>query len=350
MIFGWKQKRIEGLLAQSLYEPLSESERAELEGALASDASLRAEHEALRLFVKSVPSGPLERTPDLLPLLRDRLDVPTRRAAGFRFAYAGLVAALIVTALLGAWRIFGQPNQTGPAVIAQNGATDTLVSQAVTEANGLLAKHDTAGAYEVLHMALSRQPGDAHAGEAQWMLTECAFDLNRYSEAYDACNTLFAQYYPSLERDGARRAKAIGLRDLLAEAKKVEFASLQAFDVAKRDRSNTFTALEQVAANYAKFQGTEQYALGDMVAQEMAASVAAEGGLDISTPKGTLAAYEGARARCTSPVAVALLDMKIGDAYAGALKDPASAKEHYQRAAENPVLASLAAKALQKLD
>jgi hypothetical protein len=82
----------------------------------------------------------------------------------------------------------------------------------------------------------------------------------------------------------------------------------------------------------------------------MAMTVAREAGLDINSPAGTLAAYKGAHDRCTSPVAVALLELKIGDAYADALHEPAAAREHYQRAAENPVLASLATKALNRLN
>ena len=164
------------------------------------------------------------------------------------------------------------------------------------------------------------------------------------------CAEVLAAYGASLEDDANLREQAIDLRDLSAEAKKVEFASLQAFDVAMRDRAHPFAALEEVAATYAKYQGTEQYALGDLVATEMAAAVAAEAGYSTATPSGRLAAFEGARTKCTSPVALALLDMKIGDAYSGALNDRMAAKEHYERAAKNPVLEGLAVKALKRLE
>ena len=349
-MFHWKQKRIEGLMAASLYEPLSERDRQTLDRALQSDASLRAEYESLRRLVDAVPSVPLESIPNLLPLLQQRLDAPARRSPGYRLVYAGAVAALLVAFSAGTWYA-NRANLLPGSITARNsGAADTLVSQALEEANGLLAKQDLPAAYDVLRKALSHQPDDARAGEAQWLVADCAFKLNRYSEAYDACNRLFADYRASLEDNAYRRTQAINLRDLLAEAKKVDFASIQAFDVAKRDRANPFAALEEVAATYAKYQGTDQYALGDLVAKEMAATVAAETGIDINSPAGTLAAYQSAHDRCTSPVAVALLDMKIGDAYLGAHNDRAAAKEHYERAAENPVLASLATKALQRIE
>ena len=350
MLFRWKQNRIEGLLAQSLYEPLTDSEQRELDRALEADPALRAERGALRRMVESVPADPFGPVPNLLPGLRDRLDEPARRGPALRWAYAGAAAALVAVVSIIAWQAdMGEKSRTRVAVVKSD-APDTLVAQALADAEGLIAKRDVAAAFEVLSKALSRQPGDAHAGEAQWLLAQCAFDLNRYADSYTACATLFADYYPSLEGNAERRARAIALRDLLAEAKQVDFVSLQAFDVAKRDRTNLFAALEDVAATYAKYQGTDQYALGDLVALEMAKAVASEVGLDTATPQGALAAYQAARGRCASPVAAALLDLKIGDAYAAALHDPVSAKEHYRRAAENPVLAHLATKALERMD
>jgi len=350
MMFPWNRRRIEGLLAASLYEPLSERDQRALDRAMQSDTALRAEYESLRRLVNAVPPAPVESIPNLLPLLRDRLDAPSRRSAGYRWAYAGAAATVVLGLSLGAWYADREGVPPGPIATVKTGAPNTLVSQALAEAEGLLAKQDMPAAYDVLRKALSRQPGDARAGDAQWLAADCAFKLKHYSEAYDACNQLFAEYGASLDGNPDRRTRAINLRDLLAEAKEVDYASLQAFDVAKRDRANTFGALENVAATYAKYHGTEQYALGDLVAKEMAATVAAETGIDINTPAGTLAAYQGAHDRCTSPVAVALLDMKIGDAYLGPLNDRAAAKEHYQRAAENPVLASLATKALRRVE
>ncbi len=350
MMFPWNRRRIEGLLAASLYEPLSERDRRALDRAMQSDAALRKEYGSLRRLVNAVPPAPVESIPNLLPLLRARLNAPARRNAGYRWAYAGAAAAVVVGLSLGTWYAGRESITPGPIAALDSDAPNTLVSQALAEAEGLLAKQDMPAAYDVLRKALSRQPGDRRAGEAQWLVADCAFKLKDYSEAYEACNRLFAEYRASLDDNPDRRTLAINLRDLLAEARKVDYESLQAFDVAKRDRANTFGALENVAATYAKYQGTEQYALGDLVAKEMAATVAAETGIDINTPAGTLAAYQGAHDRCTSPVAVALLDLKIGDAYLDPLNDPAAAKEHYQRAAENPVLASLATKALRRVE
>lgn len=350
MMFHWKQERTQGLLAKSLYESLNEAEQRELDRALETDPSLRADRDAFRTLVDSIPVTALEQTPNLLPLLTKRMDAPQRRGGAFRMVFAGAAAMFIVVLSAATWYSLVRPQYPGHDSHARTGQPNTLVAQALAEAKTLLAKRDTTAAYEVLREALQRQPGDASAGEAQWILAECAFNLNRYSEAYDACSTLFAKYYASLEDDADRREQAIHLREILAEAKKVEFASLQAFDVAKRDRVNTLAALENVATEYAKYQGADQYALGDLVAKEMAVTVAKEIGVDIDTPGGIGIAYKSARDRCTSPTAIAFLDMKIGDVYAQSLNDPIAAKGYYRRAAENPVVASLAAKALERIE
>lgn len=348
MIFNWKKQRTQGLMAASLYEPLTDTEQRELNRALEGDAALRSEYESMRRLVRGIPETTAGPVPDLLPLLHERLNAAPRRNPASLFAY-GAAAILLVAVSLGVWYANRSGAVSERATPVKMATADTLVSQALAEAETLLAKNDFPAALDVLRKAISRQPGDAQAGKAQWLVADCAFKLKRYPDAYAACNQLFASYSSWLENDTTIRTQAINLRDLLEEAKQVDFASLQAFDAAKRDRTNTFAALEKVAANYAKYQGAEQYALGDLVAKEMAATVALDAGIDIATPAGALAAYQRAHDRCTSPVAVALLDMKIGDTYVDTLHDRASAQEHYRRAAENPMLASLAAKALDRL-
>lgn len=348
-MFHWKQRRIEGLMAASLYEPLSEAEQRELDYAIRSKQDLATEYESLKRFAGNIPDLGLAKTPDLLPLLRGRLDERLRPAWGLRFAYACALVVVVAGASAASWKLY--QHRVGDPVIqtAQGRGDVTLVSQSIDQAKVLLAKYDYASAYGVLRRAVSHQPGDAYAGEAQWLALNCAIELKQYPDAYDACYLLFGDYRDWLETDSARMTEAMELRELLTEAKKVEFASLQALDVAKRDRANTFAALERVAEDYAKYHSAEQYALGDRIAKEMVAAIAEATGVNVNTPQGTLAAYEDARNRCTLPNAVALLDMKMGDAYRDALNDPASAKQHYTRAGENPVFAALADKALKGL-
>ena len=348
-MFHWKQNRIEGLMAASLYEPLSEVEQRELDQAIGSNQDLSAQYESLKRLAGNIPNTGLAKTPDLLPLLRERLDERVRPHWGYRLAYACAVVVVMAGASAASWMMY-QHRVGSPAVQTAQGRGDvTLVSQSIDQAKVFLAKYDYASAYSVLRRAVSHQPGDAYAGEAQWLAVKCAIELKQYPDAYDACHQLFGDYRDWLATDSTRMTEAMELRELLDEARKVEFASLQELDVAKRNRANTFAALESVAEKYAQYHGAEQYALGDRIAKEMVAAIAEETGVKINTPQGTLAAYEDARKRCTSPVAVALLDMKMGDACRDALNDPTSAKFHYERAAENPVIAALADKALKGL-
>ena len=348
-MFYRKQRRIEGLMAASLYEPLSEAEQRELDAALRSSPTLASEYESLKALVGNIPNAGLARTPDLLPLLQNRLEERERPTWGFRLAYACAVVLVVVGASAGSWKLYQQRTGSLPVQTARGNGDVTLVSQSIDEAKVLLAKQDYAGAYRKLRQAVLHQPGDVRAGEAQWLALNCVIELKQYGDAYKACQQLFGEYHDWLSTDSGHMAEAMELRELLDEAKKVEFASLQEMDVAKRDRANTFASLEGVAEKYAKYHGAEQYALGDRIAKEMVAAIADETGANVDTPQGTLAAYENARTRCTLPNAVAMLDMKIGDAYRDTLNDPAKAKVHYERASENPVLASLAEKALQGL-
>ena len=97
-MFHWKQNRIEGLMAASLYEPLSEVEQRELDQAIGSNKDLSVEYESLKRLAGNIPNTGLAKTPDLLPLLRERLDEQVRPRWGYRLAYACAVVVVMAGA------------------------------------------------------------------------------------------------------------------------------------------------------------------------------------------------------------------------------------------------------------
>jgi len=343
MMFWWTQRKVEGLMAASLYESLPERDQALLQRALDKDPALRSEYEAMRRIVGAIPMTPLA-APDLLPQLHQKLDTPARADRSYRLVYAGAAAIFVAGISFAAWTVTRPDASTARVAIHKSGAPNTLMAQALAEADSLVAKRDTAGAYAVLRKALSRQPGDQQAGEAQWRMASMAFELKSYPEALAAYTQLLDQYRETIEGDKIRMSEAIARRDLLTESKRVDFASLQAYDAALRDRTNTFARLEDVVVNY---QG--QYMVADLAAAEMARVAADDLGATDASAAGALTALKAARERCKAPVAVALLDLKMGDVYSTSLNDYSSAAVQYHRAAENPALASRANEALDRL-
>ncbi|MDZ4860318.1 MAG: tetratricopeptide repeat protein [Candidatus Hydrogenedentes bacterium] len=344
-MFDWKRNKIEGILAASLYEPLTESEQRLLNTAIASDPALRAEYEAMRRMTEAIPRVPVHSIPNIVPFVRERLETPAKRRPAFRIAHAAAAMLLITGMGVGAWYVSG-PNPVPLVRQTQSaGNSGTLMAQALAEANTLIEKKEFPAAYETLRKALSRQPSDELAGEAQWLAADMAYDLKRYPDALAGYTALLGSYRDTLE-GSERKTEAIHRHLLLDEAKDLQFASIYAYDAALRDRTDTFTALESVIASY---QGQKQYEVCDQAAADLVQLAVADAGSSADSPVAMVTAYAMARERCTSPVAAALLDLKAGDVFRDDLSDYPQAELHYQRAAENPVLAGRAHDALQHL-
>ena len=66
-------RRVQGLIAESLYEDLQESDRALLERHLDSCEACRKEAETLGWLIERIPANPVLLDRDLLPGVRRRL-------------------------------------------------------------------------------------------------------------------------------------------------------------------------------------------------------------------------------------------------------------------------------------
>lgn len=340
MLF-WTRKRIQGMMAASLYEALSDRDQRALDAALRNDPGLRAEYEALRAVVGAVPVTAID-GPDVLPLVRSRLDAQAVSRPMWKPAISFAAVVLIGGVAWGSFYFSGL--DTPARTVTPSRTADTLVGIALEEADRLLAMRDTAGAYETLRKAVERRPTDAQAGEAQWRVASLAFELRRYPEAYEAYSTLREKYWDTIQAaEPERRKRANEQYQALAEAKSKDFEPLYAFDVAMADRGNTFQALEDVIARF-----PTQHTVTDWAAFEMAKLVSEDLG-GAPTTEAVLAAYETARDRCSAPIAVAQLNLKIGDVYRDTLADFALAEDYYLRAAANPELAARANSALARL-
>ncbi|MBX7256375.1 MAG: hypothetical protein K1Y02_08425 [Candidatus Hydrogenedentes bacterium] len=333
-------------MAASIYGDASTQEKRLLEEAMARDAGLRREYEALSGLREAIPVNQPELKFDLAPLVRNRLASSPATARGRRVALAlATVACVVVLAALGFVR---SDKHASPVVHVAStvGATGSSpLGAAIEKADALVKQGDLATAYQSLQDCLAANADDVKAGDAQLRVADLAYDLKRYPEALAATTALMTRYHDYVKQTPERERHVIARRDLLAEAESVQFASLYALDTARKDRTDPFGKLESIIVGNKDSLVAEEAALdmGKLLLAE------AESGKDANAKSPRLTAMTLARDRCTDPIAVALLEIKIGEIYQNDLRDFSSAEEHFKRAAENPVYAKRATAALMVL-
>jgi hypothetical protein len=319
------RERIEGLMAASLYEPLSAEEEGELEAWFRAHPEDRAELEELRQFVAKVPVTVPEFTGDLRPVLREEI----RRGAGaawswsilpryvLQFAGVAAVTALLAVPLYQGMRMgfVGNPVEQ----LAALGQNDPLA-----RADALLQGGDYGGAHALLSAELSRHPQAPQAGQWQQRLAQLEFDyFNRFPQAYAAYNTLRKQYG---EVFAASPENAFRY-DLLEQTRDADFEPLYIIASARENGMESFDELQEVVAKYT--------GRGNAVA-ELAIDAMKDVAGTLETPSDTfrLAGYEQLRRKCDNPVALAQLNQRLGQLYLHHLNDTAKARECLQQVAE----------------
>lgn len=341
----WKRRKFQGLIAASLYESLPGPEQLELEHALEKSADLRRDAQDLRFTRDSILDDAPVLDVDLLPLLHARLaEQPARPKTSNRLVWA---AACLVAMVLGA-AIILRADRADP-VSPMFDSTSVVegphskLTQALQEADRLVADGDTVRAYRLLQATVKARPADPRIQDAQLLLGDVAFELGEYDVALAAYDAVVSLYYRSGSTNPAQH-RVVQRRELLAEAARDNFASLNAVTIAMRDRGNELSGLEQVIADH---PGTF---VADLAAESM--GFVMMDGIDAGDMRTAyLRGMEHAKSRCTSPAAIALLDLKIGDVYRDDFQDFTAAERYYQNAesSDAPVVAKRATDALGSL-
>ena len=335
--------RVRGLVAASVYEDLSEKDQRVLDRHLASCAACRSEAEAFAELAAQIPDVRPELACDLAPDLRRRLDEEGVKTGGrgLRGAFAGASCVLLV-AIIGAGVLLQR--SPGPTTASDPGKM-SFVEAKLAEAETLLNEAhepDPMGAYRMLAQAVERYPEDPVAGEAQIRLADLAFDeLGWWEEAHEAYQTLRRDYQEVLE---ANKATVVFRLNLLDQARKVNYESLNRLEAAKRS-AEAFEELETVLAQYRATY------VASLAAEEMARLVCETYPFD--TGAYTLVeALEEARDYCTDPVAVAQLQYEIGLVCWEQLNDFERARDLLQEVAESEdqALSQLASACLASLE
>lgn len=341
----WKRRKLEGLLAASLYESLPENERNELGRALERSADLRRDAETLRRLSDSIPTDAPTLDVDLVPLLHARLaHMPQPERGKTRFVLATACIAFMVVVAATVFRSdYADPAAPAPGSSSVAGGPPSLLSQAIREADRCIAENQPGRAYEILVAGVKAQPGDPQIQDAQLRLADLAFELARYEEALAAYDKLVAIYYRSGGAEPAQH-RVVQRRELLAEAARDDFRPLDAIAIAMRGRDDAIEGLEQVITDN---PGTF---VADLAAESMGYALMEEIQAD-DVQTAYLLGMESARTRCESPEAIALLDLKIGDLYRDDFRDFTAAEQYYRKAesSEAPVVAKRATDALGSL-
>ena len=344
MILWTKRRKVEALLAASLYEPLEDAERRTLNNALAADPRLRAEAEALAGVRRAVRLDAPEFTGDLVPLLHARLleTTPQHRA---RVSWRWVSGAALATGLAAVLFVSlpGLPG-FGPSAAPMNAQTapqlaPSPVKEAVSKANSMMASRDFAGARTVLNQALASNPKDAVAGEAQQLLANLEFtEFQRYPEAYAAYERLRTNHPDTFMNS----PESIQRFNLLDEARRAGYAPMYALDAIRNHPSNGFEQCERLVALY------PDSLAASLAMNEMRSLVGLPGQLDGPSH---VVALERVRNRCSDPVAVAQVTLALGNAYRDDLCDSGSARLFYKEAASSghSAVAAHAQEALAKL-
>lgn len=340
-------RRVRGLIAESLYEELSATDRGVLEGHLEKCSGCRAEAEALGHLVAAIPSTRAELDRDLVPVLRGRLrEASTAHVfLGSRQVVVAAAACLVVAMVIGYAVMGGAPAELdSPVALAPAEEGPSLsppLAAELAEAQRLAVNRDFSGAFMVLQAALDGHPDSELAGELQLLQADIAFaELQWYPQAFEAYNGLWLNHGDLFRKD----PQNVYRWNLLDETRGAnhDYALLHAVDAARH--GDDFGGLEEVIG-----QKPATY-VASLAAREMARLVvgAARRAAEEDT---RLYAMQSALDRCTNPIAIAQLKVEIGHIFRDELGDFGRARNLYEQVAGSglTVLAQLAQESLLSL-
>jgi len=320
-------RNVQGLVAASLYEALSETEQVALNTHLAGCPRCAKEMETMKALVGEIPVRTESFSGDLLPTLREALReeaVATRHSRWTMgsFALSFTVFGLISLYLFSPGDDVRQPvDERSPISLALEEAG--LLSQSGQEMEArqvlenALAYHGDGPTAGVLYLEMaSLEYGAFHRYEEAYTIYSLVRD--EYAEVWSQCHGLLQDRY-----------------DLLTEARDSGYEALYAIDAARSLGEEGIPRLETIVAqNPGRFIASE--ALDTMV------TVIENDGVS---------GLEMLRSRFTNPLAVAQLDVRLGEQYWQEENNPERGKELLEAVVQGPheVPAQMAAAVLARL-
>jgi len=318
---------IEGLMAASLYEPLSPEEQRELDAWLAAHPEDRAELDAMRKLVDFVPDSVPAFAGDLRPVLREEL----LRGAGHRsewfrlprmaFQIAGTLAFTLIL-VLPVWQGMrhGFVRPAGEQLAQLDAPVKEFGDDVSMRAKALIERGEYTSAHALLTEQLALTPSHTAAGDWQMTLAKLEFEqFNRYPQAYEAYERLRGTYGMAFASDPENAYRY----DVLEQTRADRFEPLQLIAKARENGMSSFHDLERIVARYS--------GRGNPVAElALNAMSEASGALQPSSGVFQVAGYEQVRRRCTDPLAIAQLNDRLGQLYLDHTGDIERARQLFQ--------------------
>ena len=336
-------RRIEGLIAESLYEDLSESDQGLLDGHLSQCSACREELASLKSITEAIPRTRPRLDEDLAARVREELEGPQTRARGqFSWGVATLAASALLAVSLGMYLLRSQESSPRPADRASIESPVGPVARVLEQAQSMAKEFDYTGAYILLSKTLAEFPDEAPSGQVQERLADLAFsDLQWYREAHEAYHALRVNYYEEFQAD-PRNVFRMNVLDE-AQGSRSDFAPLHALDASSLNGS--FEGFERLLTEY-----PGSY-IGSMAAHEMAWLEAGRQGLP-ETEESLALAMRSVIGRCTTAVSKAQVKIELGHVLGQGLGDYAGARKMYREVAAvaHPVLALQARESLHDLE
>ena len=332
-------KKIEGLLATSIYETLGDTDRDRLDLHLEECADCRAELSTLKRLVEGIPVTPVELDVDIFASIRKRLHEPRRMAMPVLRLAGVFATVLVLVGVVGGLSFYQNAPAHEQFAERVSPVSITVEETPLASVEELIDAKNYSAAYAELAEMLKAHPGPGLRGAVLVSQAKLAFEeLQWYPEAYHAYQTLRQHHTNLFQSDPLHIAQL----NMLDEARGPEggFTSLHALDAARR--SGDFNQFESLISRYP----------GTYVASNASADMAvlALSELDVNVNGNMeLAAMEAVLARCDEPVVIAQITMEIGYILESKMDRPDRARALYERIAESDVDA-LALRARSALD
>lgn len=323
-------RNMEEIIATSLYETLDAADHEALHAHLAGCDLCRQEYESLKALVGAISADPVVFQGDLLPVIREELrrSMPRGWFQGWKRFALGLSTAVLASSIF----ILTQ----GRHVEAPTDSVASYTAEDPTLANvrNLVAADRAPAALAMLNDALANESDADRAGLLQLEVADLEFStFRRYDAAYRAYRIVRDQYADAwTQSPGIVKERY----DLLTEAQDANFEPLYQIDTAAKQGESGLPALERIMARYP----------GRSVAR-----AATETMLAMTDGEG-LVGLENVRERLSNPVAVAQLDVRLGEGYCAGDLDPAKGKALLRSVADGPyeVPAQMAKNVLARLE
>lgn len=331
------------MIAQELYEPLSPEDEQRLDELCRLFPKLNQERHSLKKVRKALVLSEDNWQGDLLPAIHEKLAVSrggyrhTRRANAYVFAFSLVI--LFSLALYGLFMLSDQNDTFAPVAGQISPRADTPLSRLGQDACDMVALGEAERASELLAQAIQEYPADPYHADALLTLADIEYTyLQRYERAYEVLKLLERDHRDIFNRnwDHDKRVR------LLSAALPDAFTPIRELESAARSE-NPLQGYEQVLAEY------PDKIWADEALHSMTRLIARHAN---AYPTDTIQVLQQLRSVCTHPVALARIDLELGNYYCDSLDDLERARTHYAEAAasRNFALSAKAQEALARLD